>query len=426
MPAHAPPETSAKERCPDTLLRLLMIVAVCSIVVVISLTAYGIYRVYANEILSQAEEDAVRIVRVMLAQEKPALFGRGDEHPDGMEIAREEMPVLDKRLRIFLAPFDIVKIKVFDRTGMIIYSTDPAIIGKPVTDNPRLERSLQGMVDSKQVTKENLRDLAEEERFDVDVVETYVPVRNSANEIAGSMELYIDVTRYRDKIVHGVGTSVGILALILLAVFGFSFGIVKSGTRQLKNYQDRLKQMATIDPLTGAYNRGAALKRAMEELSRMQRALTTPPQRSLSLIMLDIDHFKEVNDTYGHQAGDEVLRETVRRIEGGLRKHDFFGRYGGEEFIAILPHTSLEGCRIIAERLRLALCETPFVVGGHELSVSASFGLAFTTRPETSFETILKLADEGLYKAKDSGRNRVCCVMPETPENTGEGIELAG
>ncbi len=426
MLAHNRPEPPARERCPDTLLRLVVIVAICAITIVISLTSYGIYRVYANDILTQAEEDAVQISEVMVTQEQSTLFGQGDTHLGGMAILEGEMPALDRRLRVFLTPFNIVKIKVFDNAGKIIYSTDKTIIGKVVENNPRLARALRGLIDSKQETKENLRDLAEEERFDVDVVETYVPVRNGQEAIAGSMELYIDVTRYRSEIVRGVGTSVGILTVILLAVFGFSFGIVKSGTKQLKNYQERLKDLATKDPLTGAYNRRAALDRAMEEMSRMHRAMSTPPHKSLGVLMLDIDHFKNVNDTHGHQAGDVILREMVKRIEDALRKHDFFGRYGGEEFIAILPHTPLEGCRILAERLRLKICEEPFLVGDIELSISASFGLTCATGPETSFEDLLKLADDGLYQAKADGRNRVCCRLPETPHTGTTSEAMAG
>ncbi len=425
MPANAIPDTSAKERCPDTLLRLLVMVAICSIVIVISLTSYGIFRVYAKDILTHAEEDAVKIANVMVIQEKSTLFGQGIAYPDGIAILDEAAPGFDKRMRVFLSPFDIVKIKVFDRTGKIIYSTDPSIVGVIDDANPYFLATLEGVVGSKQVTKESLRDLTEEERLDVDVVETYVPIRNARNEIAGSMELYIDVTQYRDEIIRGVGTSVGILTLILLAVFGFSFCIVKSGTKQLIDYQERLKDLATKDPLTGAYNRRAALNRALEEMSRMNRAMSAPPYKSLSLIMLDIDHFKKVNDTHGHQVGDDVLREMVQRIENALRKHDFFGRYGGEEFIAILPHTPLEGCRILAERLRLDVCEKPFVVGDLELNISASFGLACATDTATSFEELLKLADDGLYKAKAEGRNRVCCLMQERPETGHPGEVMA-
>ena len=150
-------------------------------------------------------------------------------------------PVLfDRHIRKFLQPFDIVKIKIYNVESRVIYSTDPAIIGKFDPDNKRLKRALLGDNDSKLEKKNKVIDLAGEQRFDVDVVETYVPVRDAAGKVTGSFEVYINVTKYRAEIRNVVAMSISVLALILFIVFAFSFLIVRRGTLQLKEAQMEL------------------------------------------------------------------------------------------------------------------------------------------------------------------------------------------
>ena len=123
--------------------------------------------------------------------------------------------------------------------------------------------------------------------------------------------------------------------------------------------------------------------------------------------MIDLDHFKNVNDTYGHQAGDDVLREMATRVKNCLREYDVFGRYGGEEFLVITPDTEFQGTMVIAERIRFELTKTPFISGTQKLSVTASFGVTCFHDSSEGVSTALQRADEALYQAKDEGRNRV-------------------
>lgn len=400
---------------PASLLRLLIGVAIISILLIIILTAGGIHRVYSHHILKGAEEDAVQISQVILSQEREILFSASADTRAAISLQDQAIGGIDERMRVFLAPFDIVKIKMFTPEGDIIYSTDANIIGKKVENNPRLTNALSGNIDSKMETKENLQDLKEEERFDVDVVETYVPIRDPQGRIAGSFELYMDVTHYRREIMSGVTTTTAILAAILLGVFAFSFIIVKKSTDQLAEAQQRLRSQAATDPLTGLFNRGAILHRAEAELSRMTRKGEGYQGNSLGLIMLDIDYFKKINDTYGHHTGDEVLRELSRRITHSIRKHDIFGRYGGEEFLAVIPDASMEMIEQLAEKLRRELRETPFSTEEGSISVTASFGIALAGASGPGFEEALKLADQGLYAAKNSGRDRIGCVPEARP-----------
>jgi len=165
----------------------------------------------------------------------------------------------------------------------------------------------------------------------------------------------------------------------------------------------RLFNLATTDGLTGLYTIRYFKTLYDHEYSRSVRY-----KRSLSLILSDIDHFKKVNDTYGHQIGDLILKETAAVFRNSVRDIDVAGRYGGEEFIVMLPETPKENALILAERLRKKIEEhTAVGQDGKEYKVTISLGVSSLTGKET-MEELIKLSDTALYKAKESGRNRVC------------------
>ena len=173
---------------------------------------------------------------------------------------------------------------------------------------------------------------------------------------------------------------------------------------QLREARSRLEIMASIDDLTGVANRRAVLKRLHEELSRAARDHT-----DLSVVMADIDHFKNLNDTWGHAAGDHVLKEIVARFVQEGREYDVVGRVGGEEFVVILPQTSLAQAEHRAERLRSGVARKPVILAnGTTVDVRVSLGVACAVggnAPNT--DVLLAGADRALYRAKDQGRNRV-------------------
>jgi diguanylate cyclase (GGDEF)-like protein len=186
---------------------------------------------------------------------------------------------------------------------------------------------------------------------------------------------------------------------------------------RLKETQDQLKQLleeknrlieqlenlSLHDGLTGIYNRRYLeeyLERSVEECKRYGIAL--------SVIMMDIDHFKEVNDTYGHQLGDEVLKKFAERLKENIRRVDMLARYGGEEFTVIMKNTDIKGAVVLAEKLRKAVYQRPFEVGGHSITLMMSLGVAEMQPGETmDAAQLLREADILLYRAKDAGRNRV-------------------
>jgi two-component system, cell cycle response regulator len=164
---------------------------------------------------------------------------------------------------------------------------------------------------------------------------------------------------------------------------------------------EQLRFQATHDALTGSWNRGEILEMLRRELERGARSKTTT-----GILMLDIDHFKAINDTYGHLTGDAVLREVTQRISRAVRSYDSVGRYGGEEFVIVLPGCSREQVDQGAERVRAAVDNGPVPVNESQIAVTVSIGAAVTTHGAISEKEILAAADVALYRAKEIGRNR--------------------
>ena len=175
---------------------------------------------------------------------------------------------------------------------------------------------------------------------------------------------------------------------------------------------EEIARLAVTDGLTGLNNHRAFQEKLSEEINRAERYF-----KLFSLIMLDIDHFKSFNDTYGHQTGDRALKAISKIIRDELRTVDFPARYGGEEFIIILPETECEGAVIVAERIRNAVAEHPFTSeGGERLLLTISSGVACYPDAAASKEDLIKKADQALYLAKDRGRNTVCTYQDTIAE----------
>jgi len=170
--------------------------------------------------------------------------------------------------------------------------------------------------------------------------------------------------------------------------------------------REELREQATRDSLTRLWNRAAILDILQQELDRTRR--TGAP---LSILLADIDHFKRINDAYGHLAGDAVLREVARRMRAALRPYDGIGRYGGEEFLLVLPDCDTLGALALAERLRIAISSEAIMLAEGVIPVTLSLGIAAC---EGLIETdiFIAAADGALYRAKDSGRNRSELALP--------------
>ena len=171
---------------------------------------------------------------------------------------------------------------------------------------------------------------------------------------------------------------------------------------QLMAAREALREQATHDGLTGLLNRCAILRTLDRELTRASRE-----RHALAVLMVDLDRFKHINDTHGHAAGDAVLREAARRMREAVRNYDSVGRYGGEEFVIVLPGCDETGSLAHADRIRQTFAREPFRVEQLELTVTSSIGVSFRTDPsENDSHELLREADLALYLAKANGRNR--------------------
>jgi diguanylate cyclase (GGDEF)-like protein len=189
--------------------------------------------------------------------------------------------------------------------------------------------------------------------------------------------------------------------------------------RELVEAREALLEQATKDFLTRIWNRSSILEILERELARGGRE-----NRAVGVVLADLDHFKLVNDTHGHFAGDAVLREFARRIQASTRSYDAIGRYGGEEFLVILPGCDQACTAAQAERIRAALADEPMTINEESRAITCSFGAtAWQPGVEATPEGLIRVADNALYMAKNQGRNRVVCLPPWEQD---EPVRVAG
>ncbi|HEY0943395.1 MAG TPA: diguanylate cyclase [Steroidobacter sp.] len=175
--------------------------------------------------------------------------------------------------------------------------------------------------------------------------------------------------------------------------------------RSLRAANEENRRLSVTDPLTGVYNRRYLMEQLPREIDRAARY-----GRQLATIMCDVDHFKKINDTHGHLTGDEVLKWFAQALRIGVRATDWIARYGGEEFVIVMPETHVDNAAMAAEHLRQHIAEQPFMVGGQELRVSASFGVSGWRDKvplDATLDSLMAQCDSGVYASKAAGRNRI-------------------
>lgn len=237
----------------------------------------------------------------------------------------------------------------------------------------------------------------------------FLPLKDAAGNSVGRMVLLLDVSAQVKEVDMLTRESVLVGAVACVILFGFFYWLLGVVGRRLERDQQMLRDLASHDGLTGLFNHRMYYVRLDEEFIRRRRTGT-----ALSMLLLDVDHFKLVNDQYGHLAGDMVLRTLGELVTHSCRAMDTAYRYGGEEIAVILPETDAEGALEIAERLRKAVEAYRFELGaGKEGHVTVSIGVATSSESLSSSSELTESADRAMYRAKEQGRNRVeCTEMP--------------
>jgi len=350
----------------------------------------------------------------------------------------------------------IIKVKVYNRDGLTVYSSDPAQVGERKRDNHGFASALGGQAIST-LTHRNQFDTFEGSRTDVDIVSSYLPIRDG-DRIAGVIELYQDVTPHVQQLdqvlanVVLVGAAVmTVLYLVQLLVVRYAQGMlhnqearltqanreldtrVAERTKELaltnsqlqdevqerRRAQAQLAHLAHHDPLTDLPNRLLFADHLQRSIARAERG-----RHRLALLFIDLDRFKEVNDTLGHAMGDELLIEVARRLAGGLRGSDLLARLGGDEFVCILEgiDTPQEAGRV-ADKLIARIAE-PLMLHDNEIRVSASIGISLYPGDGVDTDNLLRAADTAMYEAKKHGRNAYHFYEPEMTQYARERAQL--
>lgn len=340
------------------------------------------------------------------------------ELPNGELAGRPEVKRLGDDLRKLAAGTNVVKVKIYDTRGVTVFSTDARQIGEDKSANPGVRSALAGRAASDITYREHF-DSWEGRISERDIIATYVPVRvlDSAPGEA-VMEIYSDVTVLVDRMQRSLWRILGGILLALALVYAVGLwilrryhGLLRAQEADRVLQEERIRHQAYHDPLTGLPNRASFVEHLDEAVRRAKRA-----HWSMALMFLDVDQFKRVNDSLGHDAGDRLLRVLSGRIRGRLRETDLLFRMGGDEFTVILEDVhGPEEAAMVADRVIEATRE-PLQLQHHELAVSVSIGIALFPKDDASGERLVKGADAAMYRAKERGRNRYAFFAPEMNE----------
>lgn len=300
---------------------------------------------------------------------------------------------------------NIVQITVVDQGGKVLISSNNSIVGTnftPAELRPPKLLDIDGRPVYRMVTEKKL------------------PEEN----IGGQLMLLIDAAPYAKNEKQLLRTALITTAVALLFALFIAREIYFTAIENSRQEKERLEKLvkerthdiellSKTDALTGLWNR-----RYLEEMLEMEFKRARRYEHDLSILVVDLDHFKKVNDTYGHMAGDEVLRKTSDYIRECVRETDFVGRYGGEEIVVILPETSPDIAQTIANQIREVIATNSISFEESTLNITASIGISSLTAGHGSYQEVFGEADQALYLSKQQGRNRVSIYKSAAPEAT--------
>ena len=349
-----------------------------------------------NVELTMAFSNSLRSLYTPLLDSEPELSrDRLKDHPKIAELHR----AVQKKMR----GLSVIKVKIYNKDGLTVFSSDPKQIGGDKSSNPGFVSALTGQVISALTHRGNIYGF-EGLIFDRDILSSYIPIRlgRSDASIEGVFELYADVTtlvqRVRQtqiKIVVGVTLILALLYVCLFFIVRYADRLLREQENHSRRREKALADQAIRDPLTDLYNRRHFDQRFSEEIARANR-----DQLILGVLLCDLDGFKYLNDTQGHQAGDVALKAVAKTLLDFVRGADLVFRWGGDEFMVVLPNTNRDGIMVVGERIRKGVGELG-KKGYSDLDVS--IGVAIYPEHGTQADELVQLVDRALYIAKKGG-----------------------
>jgi len=361
--------------------------------VAVALLGVVLAHTFAHGVRSRALADARRTANLVDGSlVRPQI--KDSDLATGLSPAR--VTALDRALAAGLTGGQVARIKIWNSDSRVVYATDHSIIGKrfPTVDD-ELEEALEGE------TASDVDDLRKAEnagdRHFGQLLEVYTPIRSRANgRVVGAFELYLPYRPIAAGIAHDTQRLYLFLAAGLTLLYLLLFRIVAGASTRLRRQAAENQHLALHDPLTDLPNRSLFHDRAQQAILASRR-----DQTGIALMILDLDRFKEVNDTLGHHNGDLLLQEIGARLRGGLRESDSVARLGGDEFGLLLPNVA-DGAEalMLGERVR-AVLRRPFTLEGVTLDVEASIGIAIYPEHGDDVDSLLQRADVAMYLAKE-------------------------
>jgi diguanylate cyclase (GGDEF)-like protein len=385
----------------------LMLTAVCMVIILVASAAVINWN-SRTDLKDSVIANSERIVDSIYSTEVEAILVKQDIKGHSVTLPGSAQDQLDARIRDMYGPLNVVKVLIINRDWQPIYGSKKIVVvdaecGEHVKDAFSKGASIYDL--NKDVT---IVDLQGEKREHIDLAEVFVPIRHKDGQIMGVFSIYTDVSTQTQKSRRQMINSVMAQTVMLLLISLISYIYIIRGSSELKLAYQKLETLATTDPLTGISNRRQLLERVEQHFAMLQRTGETFARNvGLGFIMIDVDFFKQVNDTYGHRAGDSILQELATLINLELRQYDVFGRYGGEEFLAVLPNTLPEETEQIAGRLITAVNEHVFVWDNSKIHITLSAGVTWTDAENETLDEVLSKVDSLMYEAKEQGRNRV-------------------
>jgi diguanylate cyclase (GGDEF)-like protein len=359
--------------------------------------------------LSDVRQSASLVGQSVAAQLSPYELENGFDGADLISI-----DAIGSRLRAG----GVVRIKIWDTRGRIVYSDDRALIGSRFAVDDDLRSALHGFTHAGVSNLSAPENIGERDLGLGKLYEVYAPLPyGDRGAIPGVLEMYFPYAPIAREIDHTVRATYLILFGGLLVLWISMLRLTLAISRRLRRQADENRRLALHDQLTELPNRALFLDRVRDALDSGR-----PAGDSIGVLLLDLDRFKEVNDTLGHHCGDELLNDVATRLQSALRPSDTVARLGGDEFAVVVPGVSESGLIAVADRITLAL-QHPFVLDGLPLDVEASIGIAIAPRHGDDVETLLQRADVAMYAAKEA-RARYAVYDPATDDNRPERLTM--
>jgi diguanylate cyclase (GGDEF)-like protein len=341
-------------------------------------------------------------------------------------LSKGELEEMDRRFRAGLLGKKVVRIKVWNRAGTIVYSEDPTLVGKTFEVEDDLHEALEGEIEAEISELDSAEDASESEHDRL--LEVYVPIRFSGGkEPAGAFEIYLPYAPLERAILHDARSLQAWMLGGLVLLYLVLFRIVMGASRRLRDQAAELEQradenefLALHDSLTELPNRRLFHDRVRQAIAAARR-----DDSLVAVMIMDLDRFKEINDTLGHHVGDDLLRQTAHRLRDVIREQDSIARLGGDEFAILVSRFYDEGALFdVVERVQDAL-DDPFAISDTSLDVTTSIGIALYPDHGAGVDELMQRADVAMYSAKHDHSGHQVYSFAQDPYSP-ERLRLVG